>query len=62
MSDEPKRLYKILEAASYTGFSKATLYLEAKAGNLKLIKIGGATRIEKAELDRWIDAKIAQAA
>lgn len=59
---ELKRLYKLLEAARYTGFSRATLYVEAREGRLKLHKIGGATRIEKSELDRWIDQKIAEAA
>ncbi len=44
-------------AAHYTGMSRATLYAEMKAGALKFVKIGGATRLEYGELDRWFDAK-----
>ncbi|WP_171172586.1 AlpA family transcriptional regulator [Ruegeria sp. HKCCA0370] len=44
-------------AVSYTGMSRATLYAEMKAGNLKCVKIGGATRFEYDELDRWFEVK-----
>ncbi len=39
----------------YTGMSRATLYAEMKAGRLKYVKIGGATRLEYDELDRWFN-------
>lgn len=45
-------------AVRYTGMSRATLYAEMKAGNLKYVKLGGATRLEYGELDRWFDAKV----
>lgn len=45
-------------ASRYTGMSRATLYAEMRAGNLKYVKLGGATRLEYGELDRWFDAKV----
>lgn len=56
------RLYSIQQAVAYSGDSRATLYKEWKLGNLKFVKMGGSTRIEATELDRYIDAKISIAA
>jgi len=56
------RLINIHQAVAYSGESRATLYKEWKMGNLKFVKMGGSTRIEIDELDRYIDAKIAVAA
>lgn len=54
------RLISVSSAVVYCATSRAKLYQEMKAGSLKFIKIDGATRLEVAELDRWIDAKAAQ--
>ncbi|WP_159086871.1 helix-turn-helix transcriptional regulator [Loktanella sp. Alg231-35] len=56
------RILSLPHAASYCGESRATLYREWKLGNLKFIKMGGSTRIERSELDRYIDAKMVIAA
>jgi excisionase family DNA binding protein len=56
------RLFKISDAVAYSGDSRSTLYKEEKAGNLAFVKMGGSTRIEFDELNRYIDAKIRQAA
>lgn len=56
------RLLSIPQAASYSGDSRATLYKEWKAGKIQFVKMGGATRIERRELDRYIDAKMCIAA
>jgi excisionase family DNA binding protein len=56
------RLLSLPQAASYSGDSRATLYREWKAGNIKFLKMGGSTRIEHSELDRYIDAKMQDAA
>lgn len=53
------RLLNIRDSASYAATSRSTLYAEEKAGRIKFVKLGTATRIEVAELDRWIDAKMA---
>lgn len=55
--NEPRRLLRIGEAAIYSATSRATLYVEWKKGNLQFIKLGHATRVEIAELDRWINEK-----
>ena len=49
------RLLKINDAVNYCGMSRATLYAEWKKGNLKFVKMFGATRIEFSELNRWIN-------
>lgn len=51
------RATDIIGAVAYTGMSRATLYAEMKKGALKFVKIGGATRLEYNELDRWFDEK-----
>ncbi|WP_217355588.1 helix-turn-helix domain-containing protein, partial [Ruegeria sp. HKCCA4008] len=51
------RATDIIGAVAYTGMSRATLYAEMKTGALKFVKIGGATRLEYNELDRWFDEK-----
>ncbi len=56
----PPRLMTLSGAVAYSATSRAKLYLENKAGRLNFIKLDGATRVEVAELDRWIDAKSAQ--
>ncbi len=56
------RLFNIPQASRYSGESRSTLYKEMKAGNLKFVKMGGSTRIEIDELNRYIDAKIKTAA
>ena len=56
------RATDITGAVTYTGMSRATLYAEMKAGHLKYVKIGGATRLEYDELDRWFETKTSEAA
>ena len=51
------RLLSVSSAVKYSATSRAKLYQEMKGGNLKFIKLDGATRIEVSEIDRWIDSK-----
>ena len=50
-----KRYFKILEAVNYSGQSRSTLYEAHKRGELAFTKFGGATRIEKSDLDVYLD-------
>ena len=52
---EQRRLLSLRDAASYTGMSRSTLYAQEKLGRLKFTKILSSTRVERAELDRWIN-------
>jgi predicted DNA-binding transcriptional regulator AlpA len=52
------RLLNMSQAKIHSGESRSTLYKEWKLGNLKVVKMGGSTRIELNELNRYIDAKI----
>jgi predicted DNA-binding transcriptional regulator AlpA len=60
--DISPRLLNVPQAVAYSGESRATLYKEWKIGNINFVKMGGSTRIEHSELDRYIDAKINHAA
>lgn len=51
-----KRFFKINEATEYSGLSRSTLYAASKAGQLTFTKFGGATRIERDDLDAFLDA------
>lgn len=51
-----KRYYKITEAVTYSAQSRSTLYDAHKRGELVFTKFGGSTRIEKADLDAYLDA------
>lgn len=51
-----KRFYKITEAVDYSGHSRSTLYEAHKRGDLIFTKFGGATRIEKNDLDAYLDS------
>lgn len=51
-----KRFFKIQEAVEYSGHSRSSLYEAHKRGELILTKFGGATRIEKTDLDAYLDA------
>lgn len=60
--DDSPRLLSVNDAATYSGMSRATLYSEWKKGNLKFVKMFGATRVELTELNRWIDSTAKEAA
>jgi excisionase family DNA binding protein len=52
-----KRFYKMTEAVTYTGLSRSVLYEAAKSGDLIITKFGTSTRIEKADLDAFLDTR-----
>jgi excisionase family DNA binding protein len=52
----PKRFFTIAEAVSYSGHSRSSLYEAHKRGDLIFTKFGGATRIERINLDAFLDA------
>ena len=59
--DIKPRLFTIPQSVAYSNDSRATLYKEHKHGNLKFVKMGTSTRIERDELDRYIDEKASRA-
>lgn len=61
----PKRdFYPIPEVEQKTSLSRASIYRHARAGKIKLIKVGGRTLVPEAEIARLIagDAMTAAAA
>lgn len=51
-----KRFFTIKEATDYSALSRSTLYAAEAKGQLVFTKFGGATRIEKPDLDAYLDA------
>lgn len=51
-----KRFFKVSEAVECSGHSRSVLYEAHKRGKLIFTKFGGATRIEKRDLDAYLDA------
>lgn len=49
------RLLSVEQASEYTGVGRTRLFDAAKNGHLKFIKAYGSTRVERSELDRYID-------
>lgn len=56
-SHNPRRMLTVPHACEYAGIKRSTLYNEAAAGRLTLLKIGRRTVAEISELDRWLDAR-----
>lgn len=46
-------LYRVLEFCAAFGISRGTFYALVKRGELRPIKIGKATRVPRAEAERW---------
>ena len=57
-----KRFFKISEATDYCSLSRSSLYDAHKRGELKFTKFGSATRIEKSDLDQYLDRKAVKVA
>lgn len=51
-----KRFFKLSEASEYAALGRSSLYEAHKRGDLVFTKFGGATRIEKSDLDAFLDA------
>ncbi|MCE9557637.1 MAG: helix-turn-helix domain-containing protein [Armatimonadetes bacterium] len=50
-----ERLLKVSEVCTRLAVSRSLLYRLVAAGEIKKIKISGATRIAESELDRYIN-------
>ena len=49
-------LFDVRGAAEQLGLSERQVWYIIKAGKLRALKVGGATRIKESELRRYIDA------
>ena len=49
-----KALFTISEAAHYLSLGRTTVFELLRAGDIHCLKIGSATRVTRAELDRFI--------
>jgi excisionase family DNA binding protein len=50
----PQRLLPVADAADYLGVSRATVERLVHRGELPIVKIGGSTRYDVEDLDRYI--------
>lgn len=55
---EEKLLLRVDEAAKLLSISRSLLYELLAAGNIKVVRIGRAVRIPRAELDRWLNEQL----
>ena len=53
---EAKRGLTVVEAAVYIGVHRASLYRLARAGQIKIRKIGGRSIILKDDIDRLLES------
>lgn len=52
-----KGLLTVGEAASYLSCGRTKLFELLRAGEVRVVKLGRATRIPRRELDRWIASR-----
>jgi excisionase family DNA binding protein len=52
-----KGLLTLGEAASYLSCGRTKLFELLRAGEVRVVKLGRATRIPRRELDGWIDSR-----
>ncbi|MDR0417301.1 MAG: helix-turn-helix domain-containing protein [Propionibacteriaceae bacterium] len=55
------RLMTVPEAAAWLGVSRTTLYTLHKAGQLRFVKIGASTRVDRADAEALADSLRADA-
>ena len=51
---QPRLLYKIVEAAQVTGYSRSFIYLAINKGELKVVRKGKTVRVLADDLHEWI--------
>jgi excisionase family DNA binding protein len=49
-------LLSLRELSAILGRKKSALYVDLKENRLAAVKVGGATRVRKSELDRYLSA------
>jgi excisionase family DNA binding protein len=49
-------LFTVPQFCEAYGISRTTFYAEVKAGRLRIVKIGAATRVRRADAQAWADS------
>lgn len=60
MSDEPRLLLRIDEAARLLGLGRSKAYELVASGELPAVRIGRARRIPVAGLQAWVERRVAE--
>ena len=58
MIEKPDEILTIEEVAAYLKAGRRTVYRLAANGQIPAFKLGGTWRFQRAELDRWIAARM----
>lgn len=58
MIEQPDEILTIEEVAAYLKVGRRTVYRLAANGQIPAFKLGGVWRFRRAELERWIAARI----
>jgi putative molybdopterin biosynthesis protein len=59
---DPRLLHPLADTAKALGIGRTKLYEEIKAGRLATVTIGSRRLVPDAELNRYVDARVAEAA
>lgn len=51
-----RELYTVTEFCEAYGIGRTTFYAEVKAGKLRTVKIGAATRVRRSDAQGWADS------
>lgn len=57
-----KELYTVAQFCEAYGIGRTTFYAEVKAGRLRTVKIGAATRVRRTDAETWANSLPGQAA
>lgn len=49
-----KQLYTVQEFCDVHGIGRTTFYAEVKAGRLRLVKVGSASRVTRVDAQAWV--------
>ena len=58
MKDKTGEIFTLDDVAAYLKVGKRTVYRLAANGQIPAFKLGGTWRFQRAELDRWIAARM----
>jgi excisionase family DNA binding protein len=54
MHDDFERFFSIAEASRILGFERSTTYSRIKAGRLKGVRLDGAVKVPRSEIQRYL--------
>ena len=60
--NEVERLWIAEDVAEFLGIHVQTVYRKARTGEIPSLKVGGARRFRRSEIEQWVNAQAAAVA